>query len=173
MSRRSAVLFCLLALVPAVLVGCGGDKVVTQTGANGQVTTRTVPDVKFAKTKFVLHSGLAFGALRRYVYKPYKAGTFKKGADGRTAAFVKAAAATAFAINEIRLARNAALSDDQLRAVGDKLGGLGAKLTALVAGLKAGDAAGIGSSLGDLSSIQGLAKAAGVDIPIPTSIPGL
>jgi hypothetical protein len=34
----------------------------------------------FAKTKFVLHAGLAFGAFHRYLYKPYQAGTFNKGA---------------------------------------------------------------------------------------------
>ena len=95
--RRPIVLLALLAvLLPAALLasGCGKDtKTVTATNASGQTTTRTVPDVKFAKTKFVLHTGLAIGAFRRYIYKPWKAGTLKQGADGRTAALVKAAAA--------------------------------------------------------------------------------
>ena len=96
--RSLTLLLLVCALVPAALVasGCGSDtKVVTGTNSSGQATTRTVPDVKFAKTKFVLHTGLAIGAFRRWIYKPWKAGTFKKGADGRTKALVKAAAAGA------------------------------------------------------------------------------
>ena len=37
--------------------------------------------IAFAETKFVLHSGLAFGAFHRYLHKSHKAGTSKKGAD--------------------------------------------------------------------------------------------
>ena len=50
----------------------------------------------FAKTKFVLHSGLAFGAFHRYIYKPYQAGTFKSGAHGRILILVKAGTAALF-----------------------------------------------------------------------------
>ena len=91
MRRPLALIACLAVLVPAALLsGCGSDsKTVTTTNASGQTTTRTVPDVKFAKTKFVLHTGLAIGAFRRYIYKPWKAGKFQKGADGRTTALVE------------------------------------------------------------------------------------
>ena len=80
-----------------------------------------MPDVKFAKTKFVLHTGLALGAFRRYIYKPWKAGKLKKGADGRVVALAKAAAAGAFTAHELGSARDAALSDDRLRGLGDRL----------------------------------------------------
>ena len=89
MRRPLVLLLCAIALVPAALVasGCGGDtKTVSGTNASGQTTTRTVPDVKFAKTKFVLHTGLALGAFHRYIYKPWKAGKLKKGAGGRVVA---------------------------------------------------------------------------------------
>ena len=62
-SRRCLRVITLLLLVGALgLTGCG-TKTVTNTGANGQSTTQTVPNVHFAKTKFVLHMGLAFGAI--------------------------------------------------------------------------------------------------------------
>ncbi len=175
--RRPILLLALLAvLLPAAFVasGCGKDtKTVTATNASGQTTTRTVPDVKFAKTKFVLHTGLAIGAFRRYIYKPWKAGTFKKGADGRTAALVKAAAAGAFTANELRLARNAALSDDKLRGVGDKLGGLTQQAKGLVPGFKDGNfsTGDIAVLAGELGSVTALAKTLGVDVkalPVPS-----
>ncbi len=58
----------------------------------------------FAKTKFVAHTGLAFGAFRQWLYKPYTAGTFKKGSKGRVKAIVKAGVAALFIKRAIRLA---------------------------------------------------------------------
>jgi hypothetical protein len=179
---RRLTLLLILTLCGAALVaaGCGsGDKdtkVVTATNASGQATTRTVPDVKFAKTKFVLHTGLAVGAFRRWIYKPWKAGTFKQGADGRTTALVKAAAAAAFTANELRLARNAALSDDTLRGVGDRLGGLTDRAQQLVPGFKDGklNAGEIAALAAGLGSVTALAKQLGVPVPersVPT-LPG-
>lgn len=169
MRRPLAILLTLVALVPlAAATGCGGkDKVVTTTNAQGQVSTRTVPSVRFAKLKFVLHAGLAYGAFHRYVYKPYRTGAFKSGANGRTKALVKAGAAALFAANELRLARRAALSDDRLRAIGDKIAGLAPKLNPLASGLKSGQGlaaiAGVG---GGLAAIVAAAKKAGVNIPL-------
>ena len=58
--------------------------------------------VHLAKTKFVLHAGLAFGAFHRYILEPYRAGAFRKGAPGRTKALVKAGAAGLFAYRELK-----------------------------------------------------------------------
>ena len=105
--RRSValVLVVVLGFAVASLAACGDDtKVVTDTGSNGQTTTQTVPDINFAKTKFVLHSGLAFGAFHRYIYKPFKEGKFRSGAPGRRRTFVKAGLAGAFAYHELRVA---------------------------------------------------------------------
>jgi hypothetical protein len=60
--------------------------------------------IAFAKTKFLAHTGLAFGAFHRYLYKPFQAGTFKKGASGRITAFIKGGLAVLFVKREIRLA---------------------------------------------------------------------
>ena len=138
---RSRSTSCMLAgvLLVGVVAGCGNKtKVVSSTNANGQVTTQTVPDVHFAKTKFLLHSGLAIGAFHRYIYKPYQQGQFKKGAPHRTKALVKAGAAGLFAVHELKVARKDALSDDHLRPLVNKLDGLTGKLGSLAAALKAG-----------------------------------
>jgi len=180
MRRPLALLLCVLALAPAALLatGCGnGTKTVSGTNASGQTTTRTVPDVKFAKTKFVLHTGLALGAFHRYIYKPWKAGKLKKGANGRVAALVKAAAAGAFAAHELGAARDAALSDDSLRGLGDRVGTLSDSIKGLVPGLGNGSASSLGQiaklSAG-LGGVTALAQAAGVNVKelnVPT-LPG-
>lgn len=110
------VLVALLAVLALVASGCGDDtKAVTDKDSSGNEVVRTVPDVKFAKTKFVLHAGLGAGAVKRYIVDPYQEGQFKKGADKRKRTIVKAAIAGAFAVREFKLARNAALSSDVLR----------------------------------------------------------
>ncbi len=116
-------------------------------------------------TKFVLHMGLAFGAFHRYIYKPLKAGAFKSGAPGRVKALVKAGAAALFAVHELKVAHQDALSDSHLRPVANKIDALTAKLGSLGAALKAGslnpaniaDAAGAVDALGASSSGLGVA----------------
>ncbi|MBO1754528.1 hypothetical protein [Allobranchiibius sp. CTAmp26] len=46
----------------------------------------------FAKTRFVTDIGLTVGTFHRWIWKPYKAGTFNKGSHGRIRAIVKGAA---------------------------------------------------------------------------------
>lgn len=158
MTRALALLAVLLVLAVAA-TGCG-SKTITQTGTNGALTTKTVPNVHFAKTKFVLHVGLAFGAFHRYIYKPYQAGAFKSGANGRVKALLKAGTAALFAAHELKTARDDALSDDRLRPLAEKVEGLLKRLTSLGGSLKGGSfdpaaivgAAGAVSSLGAASS---------------------
>lgn len=137
-SRRGLRVATLLLLVGALgLAGCG-TKTVTGTGANGQVTTQTVPNVHFAKTKFILHMGLAFGAIHRYIYKPLRNGALRSGAPGRVKVLLKGAAAAVFAVHELKVARGDALSSNLLRPLVNKIDGLDTKLTSLISGLKSG-----------------------------------
>jgi hypothetical protein len=157
----------VVAACLAVLAGCGNStKTVSRTGANGQVTTRTVPNVHFAKTKFVLHTGLAFGAFHRYMYKPLRAHQFSKGAPGRTKAFVKAGLAGLFAAHELKLANRAALSDDRLRPLAQRIDGLSTRLKALATSLKAGtlNTAAITGTSGVVDAITGQSRNAGAII---------
>jgi hypothetical protein len=166
---RLAALVCIaaIALATVAAIGCGDDtKTVTVSAPDGQTTTRTVPDVKFAKTKFVVHTGLAIGAFKRWIYNPWRAGTFKRGADGRTKALVKAAVAGAFTVHELKSARNAALSNDKLRGLGDKMTTLIRRAQDLLPGLKSGglDAGNLTVLAAGLGTVTALAKKLGVNV---------
>lgn len=95
----------------------------------------TAEKQKFAKTRFVANAGLAAGATYQWIIKPYRAGKFKKGADGRTFALIKAGLAGAFAYNRLKAAAENAKGDPLLsKAMGpltagiESLKGLGSKL---------------------------------------------
>ncbi|TSE00837.1 hypothetical protein FOS14_06555 [Skermania sp. ID1734] len=119
----------------------------------------------FAKTKFVAHSGLAFGAFHRYMWKPYQEGTFKKGAHGRIAAFVKGGLAALFIKREIRLASEDVKANPTLcKAIGAPLAKLGDTIQSAFDKLKTGDASGITDANSTISSITSSSKKDGVDI---------
>jgi hypothetical protein len=162
MSRLIALLLALTLAGSAVgATACGSStKTVAETSADGQVTSETVPSVHFAKTKFLVHMGLAFGAFHRYVYKPFRAGAFRSGAPGRIKAFAKAGAAGLLAAHELKVANEDALSDDHLRPLATKVDALVSKLGSLGGALKGGSlnpssiaaAAGAVTALGSASS---------------------
>lgn len=90
---------------------------------------------KFAKTRFVANAGLAAGATYQWIVKPYREGKFKKGAQGRTFALIKAGLAGAFAYNRLKAAVENAKGDPllskalaPLTAGIESLKGLGSKL---------------------------------------------
>jgi hypothetical protein len=135
---RLLILLVVLAGLALSTTGCG-TKTVTETGANGQVTTATVADVHFAKTKFAIHMGLAFGAFHRYIYGPLRSGAFGRGTPGRIKALLKAGTAAVFSLHELKTAREDALSDDRLRPLAEKIEGLLGRLSSLGSSLKAGN----------------------------------
>jgi hypothetical protein len=94
--------------------------------------------VHFAKTKFVFHMGLAFGAFDRYIYKPFKAGSFDSGQSGRIKAGVKAALAAAFVWHELKIACKDANNSSVLKPLLAPLSLVATELTALGQKLKAG-----------------------------------
>jgi hypothetical protein len=171
--RRSILIVLLAAGVFAS--GCG-SKTVTDTGPNGQTTTRSVPNVHFPKTKFLLHAGLAFGAFHRYIQKPLRAGTFRSGAPGRKAAFVKAGAAALFVYHELKKARDAAESSDILRRkLVNPIDRVLAKIQGLGSSLKNGSASSsdITGAGGSLDSLKSTAAGAGANIKDRTApVPG-
>ena len=99
MSRRTAPVLAVLLALSLLLTGCGASKTTAtgtgssqsssqpsegasadssgSAGSSGDCPTSNTKS--FAKTKFVLHAGLAFGAFHRYLYKPYKNHAFSKG----------------------------------------------------------------------------------------------
>lgn len=175
-----AVRLLITVLIPLlVLVGCGkGAQSGTSqesippdppaSASDNQPIDESCPTantISFAKTKFVLHSGLAFGAFHRYLYKPYKAGTFKKGAKGRIGAFVKGGLAALFVKREIRLASADVKANPTLcKAIAAPLGKIGDGVQSAFAKLKSGDSSGIDNINGLVSSVSGTSKKDGVDI---------
>ena len=98
----------------------------------------------FAKTKFLAHAALGFGAFHRYIYKPYRAGTFRSGAHGRLTAFIKAGLAALFIKREIRLAGVAAQNSPALcKAILTPLRTVSETIQNAVTKLKGGDVSGI------------------------------
>ena len=90
----------------------GAGPSVVATASPGACPTKNTES--FAKTKFVADVAIAGGAFKRYIYTPAKAGKFKKGANGKVVALVKAAAAGAFVINRLGAAKSAAEANPTL-----------------------------------------------------------
>ena len=176
------------ALVLSLLVaGCGSSKKTTTGGAsatsssqadststNSTGTTATGAAAcptdntrKFAKTRFVTDVGGALFLVNRYVLQPYRAGTFAKGAHGRTLALVKAAAAVAATTKLLKNAQENAKADPTLcKTVSGPLTRLTNGLSGVVSGLKSGSlSAGAVSGLGGLlGSVKSGAAKAGVPV---------
>ncbi|MEV8224666.1 hypothetical protein AB0P41_01075 [Streptomyces sp. NPDC079167] len=171
MSRSAPLhrLVVALLLSCAVLVGttaCGDDDGGSQAASSSASPspTTSAQKQKWAKTRFVANAGLAAGATYQWIVKPYRAGKFKKGADGRTVTMVKAGVAGAFAYNRLKAAADNAKGDPLLsKAV--------APLTAGIDSLKdaakqmgKGDAAGVGAFESVINSVKDAGKSAGAEV---------
>jgi hypothetical protein len=176
MQRLLAV--SLVVLTVLVGAGCGsksstGSSSTPAAQTSTPAATDTTPKTHFAKTKFVLHAGLAFGAFHRYIYKPFKAGKFSGGLLHHKLATAKAALAAAFAYHEVKLALNDARSSKILSAALAPLLALQTRLGSLTGKLKHGsaDPAAIQSAQSDTSAIGAVSARAGqpiADQPTPS-----
>ncbi len=171
--KRLLVLVVPLTLVMFLAAGCSKSSPVGASGpsASSITSTSTVPTscpseaTNFAKTKFVSHAALGFGAFHRYIYKPYRAGTFRSGAHGRITGFVKAGLAALFIKREIRLAGDAAQNSPALcKAILSPLRTVSETVQAAVSKLKQGDASGIGAIESAISQVESHASSQGAGI---------
>lgn len=145
--------------IPADPSGDAGDAAPISQTCPAQATT------SFAKTKFVAHSGLAFGAFHRWLWKPFQSGTFKKGADGRIKAFIKGGLSALFVKREVRLAATDVQADPTLcKAIIAPLDKLGDTVQAAFDKLKGGDASGITDLNTSIGSIESISQKDGVPI---------
>jgi len=143
--------------------GAGGSAATPTTG--GAATCPASNTTNFAKSKFVLHVGLAAGTFHRYLYKPFKAGTFHKGASGRVSGLIKGGVTALFDEHEIRLAiadvkASPALCKvliAPLSAAADKFGAMKSKLTG-------GDTSSLDNANSSLSSISSTSAKDGAPI---------
>lgn len=151
-----------VAMLVLALAACGKTTTTTTT-ANGQVVTTC--HISFAKTKFLLHAGLAAGAFHRYVYKPYRAGAFAKGTPGRKKALTKAAASALFAYHELKVAAEDARCDGPvLKQLASPLQAAVSAISALRGVLGTGSPAGIGGAAAALDGLVSKAAHHGVQI---------
>ncbi|MBV8217420.1 MAG: hypothetical protein JO325_03070 [Solirubrobacterales bacterium] len=145
------LVLCVLALAVA---GCGSSNSspTTSAAAAGGITaasTTTTATTHLAKTKFVLHAGLAFGAFHRWIYKPAKAGELTHPLEHKLTT-VKAALAAAFVYHELKLALADAQADPTLSKLVAPITDLQNKLHDLAGSVKSG-----GASAADVSGIDG------------------
>ena len=159
---------CLVLCVFALAVaGCGSSSSspTTSAAAAGGTTSATTTTTHLAKTKFVLHAGLAFGAFHRWIYKPAKAGELSHPLEHKLTT-IKAALAAAFVYHELKLALADAQSSPTLSKLVAPITDLQNKLHGLAGSVKSGGASasdvdGIDSTI---SSIKSQAAAAGQTI---------
>jgi hypothetical protein len=153
----------LLLVSILLLAGCGSKS--SSTGA------AAAPQTHFAKTKFVIHAGLAFGVFHHFIYEPFKAGDFSHPLRHKLT-IVKAIAAALFVRHEVDLARQDARSSKLLSKVVLPLlaiGGAVAVIRAALAAHHAPSASTVSSANSSISSVKSDSSAAGQPIQETTS----
>jgi len=157
---RALALALMLVLVIA-LAGCGSSS----SSAGGSGGSSTPQHVHFAKTKFLLHAGLAFGAFHRYIYKPFRSGGFTPPLRHKLA-IVKAGAAALFAYHEIKIALIDAQSSALLSKLVSPLTALRTRLSSLGQHLHSGqlNPSAINGANGAVSKLGALGSSSGASI---------
>ena len=149
----------------AVTGGNSGTSGVS-TAACAQAGTR-----KFAKTRALTDLGLSYGAFHRYILKPARSGSFRKGASGRTRSLIKAGVAAAAIAKLLSNARKNLAADPRLCKYVPTIDGLKSSMGG-VKGLLTGGAG--AASLGGLAGKFDMLKGGtGFKVPGNVSLPGL
>lgn len=140
MRKQRGLLFRWLAVAGVVcsLAAAGATASAATAGSTRSAAFCSTEKVHFAKTKFVFHAGLAFGAFHRWIWKPFRAGAFKSGAPHRLTTTAKAAAAALFAYHELSIACQDANNSDILRPLVHPLTSATSAFQAVAAKLKGG-----------------------------------
>ena len=158
-----ASIAAVLAAIGLLAAGCGGAKTTTSTNAQGQTVVSC--QISFAKTKFLLHTGVAAGAFYRYIYNPWRAGAFKKSAPGRKKALAKAGASGLVVVHELKIAaRDARCDGPALKALARPMTAALAAATTLTALSGGGGLASIGTAGAAFDDLKAAAAAAGATI---------
>ncbi|MGO8904278.1 MAG: hypothetical protein ACLQMH_01475 [Solirubrobacteraceae bacterium] len=132
----------LVLLVACLAVaGCGSGSSSTNS-ANGEGTAKVATTTGGGAgaadaAKFALHAGIAFGAFHRYIYKPLRTGELRSPLSHKLAV-LKAAAAAAVAVHEIKLAEEAAKGSPGLAKLAASLSALSAGIGLAIASARSG-----------------------------------
>ncbi|WP_405661912.1 hypothetical protein OG379_11925 [Streptomyces sp. NBC_01166] len=166
--RRLVLALTLSCVLLAGATACGdadGGNRAASSSASPSPTT-SAQKQKYAKARFVANAGLAAGAAYQWIVKPYRAGKFKKGADGRTFAMVKAGVAGAFAYNRLNAAAENAKGDPLLsKAVAPLTAGI-ASLKDVATRMSKGEAGAgdVGAFESVINSVKEAGKSAGAEV---------
>ncbi|MFI8516747.1 hypothetical protein ACIGEZ_02765 [Streptomyces sp. NPDC085481] len=167
-ARRALVALFLSGALLATTAACGSDGSQSLTTSSDATPTSSASfeQQRLAKTRFVANAGLAAGATYQWIIKPYREGKFKKGADGRTFALVKAGLAGAFTYNRLKAAVNNAKGDPLLsKAVAPLTAGI-ESLKDLGTKLRKGEAgdADVGAFEDVINNVKDAGKSAGAEV---------
>ena len=181
MFRKLSVILVigLLAFTAACSSKSSSTNAASATGAAASVAATSTPAAcptknteSFAKTKFVADVAIAGGAFKRYIYTPAKDGKFKKGANGRVLAFVKAAAAGALTVNRLEAAKTAAEANPTLcKLLAQPIANFTAAVSGLINKAKGGsiDPSDVDNASSYLSDLHGAASQGGAPFTDNTS----
>ena len=145
---------------------------VTQTGSPSAASCASAGTRKIPKTRLLADLALTYGAFHRYLYKPYKAGAFRKGAEGRTKAIIKGGLATAAILKLLSNAKKNAEADPTLCKFVPNIDSIKASLSNLAAKIKGGSATS-GDADSTNSLFEQLKSGTGFTPPSNSSLPGL
>jgi hypothetical protein len=179
----------VIALVVGLMILLGGATACSSSSSSTQAATpasQTAPSTaspsaascasvgtrKIPKTRLLADLALTYGAFHRYLYKPYKAGAFRKGADGRVKAIIKAGLATAVIVKLLSNAKENAAADPTLCKYVPSMDNIKASLSTLADKIKGGSAT---SSDADSTNslFDQLKNSTGFTAPSTSSLPGL
>jgi hypothetical protein len=133
--RKLSLIVAVTACIAAFgLAGCG-----SKSSSGGGTVASSSSTVHFAKTKFLLHAGLAFGAFHHFIYLPIKAGDLKHPFLHKLT-LVKAGLAALFVYHELKLAAVDVKSSKILSTLFSPLTFAAAKLASLKGALTSGSA---------------------------------
>lgn len=173
--KRLIALLCIVGALGLVATGCGSStsssSAASSTGsaattsASSGTSTSGSTSIHLAKTKFVLHAGLAFGAFHRWIYKPLKAGELAHPLSHK-ATVVKAALAAGFVVHELKIALRDAQADPTLSKLVSPITDIQNKLSGTASSIRSGhpDTSSLDSVNGTIGQIHSQASSAGQPI---------
>ena len=143
-----------------------------QTGTSSTTSCAEAGTRKIPKTRLLADLALTYGAFHRYLYNPYKAGSFHQGANGRTKAIIKAGLASAAIVKLLSNAGKNAAADPTLCKFVPNINNIKSSLSNLVNKIKGGTV-----SSSDVDGTNGLfdqlKSGSGFTPPSSSSLPGL
>ena len=175
----------VLVLILGLMIMFGGATACSSSGTSTNAATIGQPerfrserfvragrDAEDPKTRLLADLGLTYGAFQRYLYKPYRAGAFQKGANGRTKALIKAGLATAAIVKLLSNASKNAAADPTLCKYVPNINNINSSLSSLAGKVKDGTAS--TTDIDGTSNLFGqLQKATGFNPSANASLPGL